>query len=124
MTNFIMKNIVIYSPDFSLCYSLLMYLQTQYKVVATTDLEVVSSLVCSDSADLVIMDTEPTAEVQIKCEQFKKCRADVPLILTYVYNNKVRESENRIKRFVNEIFYKPFDLNEISLKIPSLLLTA
>jgi DNA-binding NtrC family response regulator len=124
MANFIMKNIVIYSPDFSLCYSLLMYLQTQYKVVATTDLEVVSSLVCSDSADLVIMDTEPTAEVQIKCEQFKKCRADVPLILTYVYNNKVRESENRIKRFVNEIFYKPFDLNEISLKIPSLLLTA
>lgn len=119
-----MKNIVIYSPDFSLCYSLLMYLQTQYKVVATTDLDVVSSLVCSDSADLVIMDTEPTAEVQIKCEQFKKCRADVPLILTYVYNNKVRESENRIKKFVNEIFYKPFDLNEISLKIPSLLLTA
>ena len=70
------------------------------------------------------MDTEPTAEVQIKCEQFKKCRADVPLILTYVFNNKVKESENRIKRFVNEIFYKPFDLNEISLKIPSLLPTA
>ena len=118
-----MKNIVIYSPDFSLCYSLLMYLQTQYKVVATTDLEVVSSLICGHSADLVIMDTEPTTEVQNKCEQFKKCRADVPLILTYVFNNKVKESENRIKRFVNEIFYKPFDLNEISLKIPSLLPT-
>lgn len=119
-----MKNVVIYSPDFSLCYSFLMYLQTQYKVVATTDLDVVSSLISSNSADLVIMDTEPTAEVQIKCEQFKKCRADVPLILTYVFNNKVKESENRIKRFVNEIFYKPFDLNEISLKIPSLLPTA
>jgi len=100
-----------------------MYLQTQYKVVATTDLEVVSSLICGHSADLVIMDTEPTTEVQNKCEQFKKCRADVPLILTYVFNNKVKESENRIKRFVNEIFYKPFDLNEISLKIPSLLPT-
>jgi len=119
-----MKYVVIYSPDFSLCYSLLMYLQTQYKVVATTDLEVVSSLITNHSADLVIMDTEPTAEVQIKCEQFKKCRADIPLILTYVFNNRVKDSENRIKRFVNEIFYKPFDLNELSLRIPSLLPTA
>ena len=34
-----------------------------------------------------------------------------------------RDAENRIKRFVNQIFYKPFDLNEISLKIPSLLTT-
>ena len=40
-----MKNIVIYSPDFSLCYSLLMYLQTQYKVVATTDMDGVAQLV-------------------------------------------------------------------------------
>ncbi len=119
-----MKYVVIYSPDFSLCYSLLMYLQTQYKVVATTDLEVVSSLITNHSADLVILDTEPTADVQIKCEQFKKCRADVPLILTYVFNNRVKDSENRIKRFVNEIFYKPFDLNELSLRILSLLLPA
>jgi len=116
-----MKNIVIYSPDFSLCYSLLMYLQTQYKVVATTDMEVVSSLICSGSADLVIMDTEPDANVIVKCEQFKKCKSEVPLILTYVFNDRVKESEGKIKKFINEIFYKPFDLNEISLRIPSLL---
>ena len=116
-----MKNIVIYSPDFSLCYSLLMYLQTQYKVVATTDMEVVSSLICSGSADLVIMDTEPDANLIVKCEQFKKCKSEVPLILTYVFNDRVKESEGKIKKFVNEIFYKPFDLNEISLRIPSLL---
>ena len=66
-----MKNVVIYSPDFSLCYSLLMYLQTQYKVVATTDIEVVSALVCNGSADLVIMDKEPDANLLLKCEQFK-----------------------------------------------------
>ncbi len=118
-----MKNVVIYSPDFSLCYSLLMYLQTHYKVVATTDIEVVSSLICNNSADLVIMDTEPSKDVQIKCEQFKKCRSEVPLILTYVFNNRIKESEEKIKRFVNEIFYKPFDLNEISVKIPTLLPT-
>jgi response regulator RpfG family c-di-GMP phosphodiesterase len=98
-----------------------MYLQTQYKVVATTDMEVVSSLVCNGSADLVIMDTEPNSEVLNKCELFKKCKSEVPLILTYVFNNRVKEPEGKIKKFVNEIFYKPFDLNEISLKIPSLL---
>lgn len=101
-----------------------MYLQSHYKVVATTDIEVVSSLICNKSADLVIMDTEPSNDVQIKCEQFKKCRSDVPLILTYVFNNRIKESEEKIKRFVNEIFYKPFDLNEISVKIPTLLPTA
>ena len=98
-----------------------MYLQTNYKVVATTDLEVVSSLICSKSADLVILDTEPSAEIQNKCEQFKQCRSDVPLILTYVFNNRIKDSEVKIKQFVNEIFYKPFDLNEISLKIPDLI---
>jgi DNA-binding response OmpR family regulator len=101
-----------------------MYLQTQYKVVATTDMEVVSSLICSGSADLVIMDTEPDPNLLTKCEQFKKCKADVPLILTYVFNNRVREPEEKIKKFVNEIFYKPFDLNEISSKIPDLLANA
>jgi len=119
-----MKNIVIYSPDFSLCYSFLIYLQSHYKVVATTNLNVVSSLISSNSADLVILDTEPTFDIQIKCEEFKKCNADIPLILTYVYNKRIQDSENSIKKFINEIFYKPFDLNEITSKIPALLATA
>jgi DNA-binding response OmpR family regulator len=119
-----MKNVIIYSPDFSLCYSLLMYLQTQYKVVATTDLEIVSSIVCGGSADLVILDTEPDSALLSKCETFKKCKKDLPLILTYVFNERVKESENLIKKFVNDIFYKPFDLNEISSRIPVLLPSA
>lgn len=98
-----------------------MYLQTQYKVVATTDIEVVHSLVCNHSADLVILDTEPNANIKLKCEQFKKCRSEVPLILTYVFDNRIKDSESQIKKFVNEIFYKPFDLNEISSRIPLLL---
>ncbi len=101
-----------------------MYLQTQYKVVATTDLEVVQSLICSKSADLVILDSEPSSDVQIKCEQFKKCRSEVPVILTYVFNNRIKDFETTIKKYVNEIFYKPFDLNEISARISTLLPTS
>jgi hypothetical protein len=85
---------------------------------------VVSSLIFSNSADLVILDTEPNSEIQIKCEEFKKCKADIPLILTYVYDKRIQDSENSIKRFINEIFYKPFDFNEITSKIPALLTIA
>lgn len=116
-----MKRVVIYSPDFSLCYSLMMYLQTHYKVIATTDMEIVSNLICNKSTDLVIMDAEPDINLVSKCEKFKKCRNDIPIILTYVFTNKSKEVESRIKQIVDEIFYKPFDLNEITSKIPELL---
>ncbi|MCA2005427.1 MAG: hypothetical protein LDL01_06465, partial [Ignavibacterium sp.] len=58
-----MKRVVIYSPDFSLCYSLMMFLQTNYRVIATTDLEIVSSLICNKTADLVIIDAEPDSQL-------------------------------------------------------------
>jgi len=48
----------------------------------------------------------------------------MPLILTYVFNERVKESESKIKKFVDDIFYKPFDLNEIASRIPLLLPTA
>ncbi|WP_337872730.1 hypothetical protein [Ignavibacterium sp.] len=116
-----MKRVVIYSPDFSLCYSLMMYLQTYYRVIATTDIESVSNLICNKIADLVIIDAEPDSELISKCAKFKNCRRDIPIILTYVYTNKSKESESKIKDIVDEIFYKPFDLNEITSKIPELL---
>lgn len=99
----------------------MMYLQTYYKVIATTDLEIVSGLICSNAADLVIIDAEPEAELLKKCETFKKCKSDIPLILTYVYTNKSKDSDKLIKQIVDEVFYKPFDLNEITSKIPVLL---
>jgi DNA-binding response OmpR family regulator len=98
-----------------------MYLQTQYKVVATTDIEVVQSLICNNSADLVILDSEPSTDVKLKCEQIKKCRSEVPVILTYVFDNRIKDLESAIKKFVNDVFYKPFDLNEISTRISTLL---
>jgi DNA-binding response OmpR family regulator len=99
----------------------MMFLQTYYRVIATTDLDIVSNLICNKSVDLVIIDAEPDTQLIDKCGQFKKCRSDIPIILTYVYTNKSKESEGRIKQIVDEIFYKPFDLNEITSKIPELL---
>jgi DNA-binding response OmpR family regulator len=116
-----MKNIIFYSPDFSMCYSLLMYLQDRYKVTTTTDLKVLEAVVGSSAFDLVIMDTEPSVEVEIFCRELKAA-ADIPVILTYVYKRQIASSDSSIRRYVSSVFYKPFDLNEVSLKLSSLII--
>lgn len=116
-----MKSVVIYSPDFSLCYSLLMFLQSHYKVVATTNLDAVSAMLRNSSADLVIIDSEPNQVIQNMVNDLKSIKPETPIILTYVYNSRLLISENKIKSSIREIFYKPFDLNEISSRIPYLI---
>jgi len=118
-----MKSVVVYSPDFSLCYSFLMFLQSHYKVVATTNLDAVIAMVKNSSADLVIIDSEPDHTIQNLVNDLKNINSETPIILTYVYSNKLSVLENNIKKNVKEIFYKPFDLNEISLRIPHLFST-
>lgn len=114
-----MKNIIFYSPDFSMCYSLLMYLQDRYKVTTTTDLAVLKSVVSTSEFDLVILDTEPSKEVELLCKDIKST-ANTPVILTYVYKQQIDALDNSIRPYVASIFYKPFDLNEISMKLSSL----
>lgn len=116
-----MKSVVIYSPDFSLCYSLLMFLQSHYKVVATTNLDAVSATMQNSCVDLVIIDSEPNDLIQDIVRKLKTVNPETPIVLTYVYSSKYSASENKIKKSIREIFYKPFDLNEISNKIPFLI---
>lgn len=118
---FRMQSVVIYSPDFSLCYSFLMFLQSHYKVVATTNLDAVSAMMKNSSADLVIIDSEPNELIQDVVQNLKNVDPDTPIILTYVYNSKFSVLESDIKKIVREIFYKPFDLNEITGRIPLLI---
>lgn len=116
-----MKSVVVYSPDFSLCYSLLMFLQNHYKVVATTNIDAVSAMVRNASADLVIIDSEPDQTIEELLNHLKTMNPQTPIILTYVYNNRLSIFENKIKKNVKDIFYKPFDINEISSRIPFLI---
>lgn len=116
-----MKSVVIYSPDFSLCYSLLMFLQSHYKVVATTNIDAVSAMIRNSSADLIILDSEPDKSIQSLINELQTLNNTTPIILTYVYNSRLSLLEANIKCKVKEIFYKPFDLNEISSRIPMLI---
>ena len=115
-----MKNIAFYSTDFNMCVSLLMYLQNLYNITATTDLDVLKNVINTSDFDLVILDTEPSAKIEEFCKKIK-CEIKIPVILTYVYKNQLKDFDFNIRKYVNTIFYKPFDLNEVSMKLSALV---
>lgn len=83
----------------------------------TTDLEFIKSLTINRDIDAIFFDHEPDSELVKICEKIRSKDPEVPIFLTYVYNKRASQLESKIKNFVNEIFYKPFDLNEISIKL-------
>jgi response regulator RpfG family c-di-GMP phosphodiesterase len=116
-----MKRVIIYSPDFSLCYSLLLYLQNRFKLVVTTDFNVLNEFSFNTLIDVIFIDHEPNNDLLKICQKIKSSNPNIPIFLTYVYNKRVSYSEEKIKSYVDEIFYKPFDLNEISSKLTEVL---
>ena len=105
-----------------MCYSLLMYLQDRYNVTTSTDLDVVGSITKNLKFDLVIIDAEPAPEILKLCREIREANLGLPVILTYVYKNQIQEMDSNIRKYVNSIFYKPFDLTEVSTKLNSLVI--
>jgi DNA-binding response OmpR family regulator len=97
-----------------------MYLQNRYNITATTDLEVLKNVIHTSDFDLVILDTEPSTKIEDFCKKIK-CEIKIPVILTYVYKNQLKDFDFNIRKYVNTIFYKPFDLNEVSMKLSALV---
>jgi DNA-binding response OmpR family regulator len=97
-----------------------MYLQNRYNITATTDLSVLKNIVHTSDFDLIILDTEPSVKIEGFCKEIKD-EINIPVILTYVYKNQLKDFDFTIRKYVNSIFYKPFDLNEVSLKLSALV---
>jgi len=90
-------------------------------VTTTTNLDILNDIVKTSGFDLVILDAEPSKKVEEICKTVKESKTQTPVILTYVYNTRVKESENNIRKYINSIFYKPFDLNEVYSKLAMLV---
>ena len=103
-----------------MCVSLLMYLQNRYNITATTDLDVLKNVIHTSEFDLVILDTEPSVKIEDFCKEIKN-EIKIRVILTYVYKNQLKDFDFKIRKYVNTIFYKPFDLNEVSMKLSALV---
>jgi DNA-binding response OmpR family regulator len=109
-----MKKIIFYSPDFTLNLSLLMYLQSNYSITTTTDIEDLKAISSSFSCDLIILDTPPSLDVETLCKQLKDYNSKTPIILLYVFDNKIKFLDENIRKYVNTVFYKPFDLENVT----------
>lgn len=118
----LMKNVLFYSHDFNLCYSLLMYLQESYSVTATTNQKAIGAFAGSSSFDLIILDDAPGKEILELCRNLKEMKPEIPVIITYVFDKQTKDIEPSLRQYVTSIFYKPYDLNEVTMKMASLMI--
>ncbi|MFC2102857.1 hypothetical protein ACFLSS_00345 [Bacteroidota bacterium] len=116
-----MKKVLFYSPDFSLCYSLLIYLQDKFDVTSSTDFAVLKSLTDNTKFDLLIIDSEPNDKIEKLCTEIKTSSPKLKVVLTYVYDSKISEIEKRMRDCITAVFYKPFDLTDITNSLPGII---
>lgn len=116
-----MQNVLFYSPDFSLCYSLLVYLQDKYNVTSSTDLNILKSLSHNGDFDLLVIDSEPDSRVEQLCAEIRRANPKLKIILTYVYDKKMNLAESRVKKIITGVLYKPYDLTEFTKFLPSII---
>jgi len=116
-----MKTILFYSADFNLCLSLVVYLQNEFNVITTTNFDNLDEIVNATKLDLLFLDIDPDNKVESFCEDMRKNYQNVPVIITYVYKSNLKLLDSKIRKNVNSVFYKPYDLEEISEKVTSLL---
>ena len=115
------KTILIYSPDLNFCFSLSMLFQDRYNVVTTTNPGMLETSVEHYSADLVIVDAVPSEKMLERLETVKKRNDRLPVIMLYVYSPRDAALDTAIRRRVDSVMYKPFDIADMAKRIAELL---
>lgn len=115
------RTILIYSPDLNFCFSLSMLFQDRYNVITTTSIGSLDKFVSDYSADLVLIDAVPSEKLLQRIEALKQLKADLPLIMLYVYNGKDVRLDQDLRKQVAAVFYKPFEVTAVSQKIQEIL---
>ncbi|MCK5572485.1 MAG: hypothetical protein KAJ12_06975 [Bacteroidetes bacterium] len=115
------KTILIYSPDLNFCFSLSMLFQDRFNVITTTNLGLLDTFVGTYSADLVIVDAIPSEKVLIRLEGLRGIKSDLPIIMLYVYSSREVGLDTEIRKHVDSVFYKPFEIDSVSERIEGLL---
>jgi DNA-binding response OmpR family regulator len=115
------KSILIYSPDVIFCFSLSALFQNRYNVSTTTIMSMVETFVANCSADLVIIDAVPSARMIERIESMREGGKHIPIIMLYVYSGKDVQLDEKVRKHVDAIFYKPFEIDVVSKRIEELL---
>ena len=101
-------------------FSLLMYLKDRYNITVSTDNDDLLKIVKCTKFDLVLLDMEPSDRTEKLCVDIKALNPEVPIVLIYVFKNQDKEFDIKIRKFADFIFYKPFDLNEVTKELSTL----
>lgn len=98
-----------------------MFLEDRFKVTTTSNLDKLQKIANACQFDGMIIDSEPNKKVEAIILQLKEQNAQLPVILTYVFNPALKDFESSLKKNISAIFYKPYDLNEVADKLHSLV---
>jgi hypothetical protein len=115
------KTIIIYSPDLNFCFSLSMVFQDRYNVITTTNLGMLEKFVGIYSANLAVVDAEPSEKLMKRIDSLKDSNRGLPVIILYVYNTKEGTLDRDVRSHVDSVFYKPFEIGAVSKRIDELL---
>jgi len=117
------KTILIYSPDLNFCFSLSLLFQNKFNVITTTNPSTLEPFVTHYSPSLLLVDSSPSEKVRDQLHALKELNHELPIIMIYVYNSKESLLDRDVRKEVDSVFYKPFDLSVVSNRIHELLST-
>jgi DNA-binding response OmpR family regulator len=115
------KTILLYSPDLNFCFSLSMLFQDRYNVITTTNLGMLDRLAADYAANLVMVDAVPSEKLIERLDGLRGANHKLPIILLYVYNSREVNLDRAIREHVDSVFYKPFEIAQISKRVEDLL---
>lgn len=115
------RTILIYSPDLNFCFSLSMLFQDRYNVITTTNPGTLGTFVEHYAADLVIVDAVPSEKMIERLDSLKTLNRRLPIIMLYVYSPKEMVLDNAIRRHVDFVMYKPFNIADMAKRVAELL---
>jgi DNA-binding NtrC family response regulator len=115
------RTILIYSPDLNFCFSLSMLFQDRYSVVTTTNPGMLETFADHYAADLVIVDAMPSEKMIDRLDGLKNQNRNVPVIMLYVYSPRDAALDATIRRHVDSVIYKPFDIADMARRVAELL---
>jgi CheY-like chemotaxis protein len=115
------RTVFIYSPDLNFCFILSTVFQDRYNVVTTTDPGVLDTFTMHHAADLIVVDDDPSETMISLFQEMKKKHGKIPILMLYVYSPKRVDLDREVRRYVDGVLYKPFDVTAITERIEQLL---
>jgi DNA-binding response OmpR family regulator len=115
------KTILIVSPDPNFCLSLSMLFGDRYRVLSASSLSVLQEGAGARGVDLILLDEGPSRKMVDSIDTFRHLHPMLPIIILYVYSPKDVDLDSELRRTVDSVFYKPFEIGTVSKRVDDLL---